>query len=94
MATRIPFYEVVKGKHLECEELWFLVVGHDGKKCVMREVRTIDPMSKAPERVKSRRLAISRVLAEDDDVAARLRATIQTVDAATFQPLEGSGTSH
>lgn len=77
MSARLPFHEVVSGDLLQREEWWFLVKDEDGTKYVMRERYSINPATKAPPKVTTRRLSVKTLLERDDELSAKLRNVLR-----------------
>ncbi len=76
MATRIQIQEVISGDCLQCDERWYLVRDDDGTRYVLYERQERDPATKAAPQVKYARVAAKTVLAQDNELAAKLREAL------------------
>lgn len=76
MATCIPFHEVISGDCLQCDELWFLVREDDGTRYVLYERQERDPATKAAPEVKRARIAVKTVLAQENELGAKLKRAL------------------
>lgn len=78
MAMQIPVHEVISGDRLQCDELWLLIREDDGTLYVLYERHEIDPATKAAPEVKRARIAVKTVLAQENELAAKLKEALRS----------------
>lgn len=76
MPQVVRIHEVFHPNQLERDE-WYLVRDPGGRRYVLFESHIIDPSSNQPQHSKKREIAITTILAQNNELAQKLRSVLE-----------------
>ena len=76
MPQVVRIHEVRRPNQLERDE-WYLVRDPGGRRYVLFESSVVDPSSTQPRNSKKREIAIKTVLAQNNELAQKLRSVLE-----------------
>lgn len=76
MPQVVRIHEVFRPSQLERDE-WYLVRDPGGRRYVLFESFVVDPSSNQPRHCKKREIAIKTVLAQNNELANKLRSVLE-----------------